>query len=54
MADNKTNATTEVPDKEDDLQTEDNFESPPEELDELGLTQGKTKNLLELFIKIER
>ena len=43
MADNKTKATTEVPDKEDDLQTEDNFESPPEELHELGLTQREDK-----------
>ena len=43
MADNKTKTTTEVPDKEDGLQIEDNFESPLEELDELGLTQRKDK-----------
>ena len=41
MADYKAKATTEVPDKEDDLQTEDNFESPLEELDKLGLTHKK-------------
>ena len=35
--------TTEVPDKEDDLQIEDNFESPLEQLDELGPTQRKDK-----------
>ena len=43
MADNKSKTTTEVPDEEDDLQIEDNFESPPEELDELGPTQRKDK-----------
>ena len=43
MADKKTKTTTEIPDKEDDLQTEDNFELPPEKLDELGLTQRKDK-----------
>ena len=41
MADNETK-TTEVPNKEDDLQTQDNFKSPLE-LDELGLTQRKDK-----------
>ena len=55
MADNKSKTTTEVSHREDDLQTEDNFESPPEELDELGPTQkGQTKNLLKLVNKIER
>ena len=43
MADNKSKTTTEVPDREDDLQTEDNFGSPLEELDELGPTQRKDK-----------
>ena len=43
MADKKTKTTTEIPDKEDDLQTEGNFELPPEKLDELGLTQRKDK-----------
>ena len=43
IADNKTKTTAEVSDKEDDLQSEDNFESPPEELDELGLTQRKDR-----------
>ena len=43
MADNETKTTTEVPDKEDELQTEDNFESPVEELGKLGLTQRKNK-----------
>ena len=43
MADNKSKATTEVLDKEGDLQIEDNFESPLEELDELGPTQRKDK-----------
>ena len=43
MADNKAKTTPVVPDKEDDLQTEDNFELPVEELDELGPTQRKDK-----------
>ena len=43
MADNKSKITTEVLDREDDLQIEDNFESPLEELDELGPTQRKDK-----------
>ena len=43
MADNKSKTTTEVLDREDDLQSEDNFESPLEELDELGRTQRKDK-----------
>ena len=43
MADNKSKTTTEVLDREDDLQIEDNFESPLEELDELGPTQRKDK-----------
>ena len=55
MADNKSKTTTEVLDREDDLQIEDNFESPLEELDELGPTEkGQTKNLLKLVNKIER
>ena len=41
MADNKSKTTTEVLDREDDLQIEDNFESPLEELDELGPTQRR-------------
>ena len=43
MADNKSKTSTEVPDKEDDLQIEDNFVLPLEELDELGPTQRKDK-----------
>ena len=43
IADNKSKTTTEVLDREDDLQIEDNFESPLEELDELGPTQRKNK-----------
>ena len=43
MADNKSKTTTKVLDREDDLQIEDNFESPPEELDESGPTQRKDK-----------
>ena len=43
LADNKSKTTTGVPDREDELQIEDNFESPLEELDELGPTQRKDK-----------
>ena len=43
MADNKTKTITEVSDKEDDNQIEDNFESPLEELEELGLLNTKKK-----------
>ena len=43
MADNKSKTTTEEPDKEDDLQIEDNVELPLEKLDEQGPTQRKDK-----------
>ena len=56
MADNKSNTTTEVPGREDDFQTEDNVESPLEELDRARPSTKKRerKNPLKFIIKIER